>query len=142
MNQEILDAVAKALPKMQADVLHAELKKASEHQHLTSRVAELAQQLHDAKLDAARLSLIVKKDEELKARELEVQNKLRQLEIDLLKKDVQCANLVTSNVKELAMAAFRNPTVYKSYNKTIPDPNANYQGATIDVRGNENTSIE
>jgi hypothetical protein len=118
MNQEILEALRKSLPSIQVDLLKAELAKAEklatvEHQlakaHEENKIIITQKDLLQS--EVARLKAICKAEEEL--------NKLKnEFEVERLKYQLAAEKEKTLAIKELAYAAFRNPTVIK--NTSIP----------------------
>lgn len=142
MNEEILEAVKKSLPSMQVDLLKKELLQAGRVPGLESELATYRKNLADAQdvLATAKAACAELRSREVKLADLE--KKERDLEVSRLKYELEAQRSHFSSMKEIVLAAFRNPTVYKNFNKTIPDPGANYQGATISVSGRESQSVE
>jgi hypothetical protein len=125
MDKEILDAITKSLSNMQMTALKEELAKAS----LLASVQNDLQKLRDAhskqNIEMNDLMSLDRKFVDLEKRELK-------LEVELLKKDIACANLTLSHVRDLAMAAFRNPTIYKTFNKQIPAQPGSFFNSTCE----------
>jgi len=126
MNKEIMEAVTKHLPAMQMEVLKQELEKEKLVDSLRDEMAIL-------KVDKAKLAKTIEDitknmvDQDILKKRVEVVEKREQaLELEILKKDVQCSKDTLVAVRDLAMAAFRNPTVYKSYNKPMEIQSGNY----------------
>lgn len=126
MNKEIIDAITKSLPAMQVEVLNQELKKAGEYETLKLRFEDLNKEASKYLDTITRLTKQIKSEEELSIREAAISDRERRYELEILKKDAQCSKDTLVAVRDLAMAAFRNPTVYKSYNKPMEIQSGNY----------------
>lgn len=128
MDPLILKAIQDSLPKMQVEALQKELEKASKFDQLTKDL--------QASRDAH--SKLILEHDALKKLEHEMKQKLeetlfikREFEIKTLKIQLECAKEVTTAVTNLAMAAFRNPTVVKSFNRNIPLKNNEYASGAV-----------
>lgn len=139
MNQDILEAIAKSLPAMQMDSLRKELEKAK----LYEQVAKEKQDELKISSDL-RLQLIIKDSQiiDLKKQVLtkeDLEKRERDLQLELLKGKAQCAEQKYEAVKDLAYAAFRNPTVVKSFNRHVGVPSGGYTNV---VSESESTAVE
>lgn len=115
MDQKILDAIQQSLPAMQMDALRKELDRAKMHDNVLDEFKELKvrydlrqNEVNQLTSQVSELKNKILKQEELDKRE-------QKLEVELMKKDLACAQQILAGVKELAMAAFRNPTIMKTY---------------------------
>lgn len=135
MNQEILEAIQKSLPTMQMDALKKELEKAS---MLDSIVNELNDYKNRLKEMADKYSKLLLIEDEMKRKILDAEKTVRDFEIKALKVQIDKHISVADNIKELAMAAFRNPTIYKSFNKM----NRNPGGYLEQYSESEQTSVD
>lgn len=141
MDSELLDLVKKHLPAMQVDALRAELDKAKEVDRLQQRIKSL-EDTHQSDLrENSSLRSEISRLKVFEAKADEVAKQERDIEIKLLKKDVECANSTLSRVENLAMSAFRNPTVYKSFSKEVPQNNNGYQ-TTSRLHSDETTRVD
>lgn len=129
MDPIILKAIQDSLPKMQVEALQKELEKAAKFDQLTKDL--------QASRDAH--SKLILEHDSLKKLENEMKQKLeealfvkREFEIKKLQHELACAKEVTNAVTNLAMAAFRNPTIVKSFNRNIPLKDNEYaSGSTM-----------
>ena len=143
MNKEILEAVQKSLPAMQMDALKAELAKAESVPSLQSTINTLKSQIESMNNDRQKLveqlnevNVRAKKTEELKEQERNL--RVKELEIKL-----QCEQAISSNIREMAMAAFRNPTITKSFNIPVAVPgSAQCTGYVTNEHVTETTKTE
>jgi len=127
MDQSILDAISKALPAMQMDVLRNELQRASEYEGLKQLNGELSSTIARQSKENVELTKKLIEHETLDTKRSILEAKERALDIELLKIKVSCAEEKYAAVKDLAYAAFRNPTVQKSYNRHVGIPSGGYQ---------------
>lgn len=139
MNKEILDAIVKTLPQMQVEALQAELKKAAEYSRLVERLNDMTNGSIKLTEEISTLKAKLKKEEDLAKYEEELRRQDQNLKITLLQKDLDCAKEVANEVKQLAMAAFKNPTVTKTFNMPVAVHNQGYVGSGF---GSETTSTE
>lgn len=132
MDQNILEAIQKSLPAMQMDALKKELEKAAMHEKLMSQLIEC--QKENSALRYERDSL-KKLEVEMKTEKEKAQLVQRDIELLKVKHELQCQKEILASVKELAMAAFRNPTVYKNWNRMAPVEGQPY--STHNLNGSE-----
>ncbi|HAB99729.1 MAG TPA: hypothetical protein DCE71_07910 [Parachlamydiales bacterium] len=123
MNNEILEAVRKTLPELQMKELQEALKKASDYDRVLNSYEECSRKRNELERENIEFKSTVErcKNESLKAQEV-----IREYEIKELRTQLNCAEAIAKEIKELAMAAFRNPTVVKSYNKQVPVPSGQF----------------
>ena len=122
MTEEILKAIQNSLPAMQVEVLKGELKKAEQLPMKDQEIARLNSELDRVKKNLSEEQIKrfdadarAKKTEELKDQERDIKVKMLELELRL-EKDA------SGRVERLAMAAFRNPSVHKSYVTPVAIP--------------------
>ncbi|MEO5348841.1 MAG: hypothetical protein H7836_04270 [Magnetococcus sp. YQC-3] len=143
MNKEILEAIAKTLPAMQAEILQRELTKAAAYDELKKKFDELAQVHKDATKIVVeyenRRQEIKDLELQLKAKTKEYEDGKRDLELKMVKHELQCQMNVKQDLKDLMYAAFRNPTIHKSFSKSVP---VNNMGWTTNVQDSETTTQE
>lgn len=130
MNNEILEAIKKALPSMQVDVINNELFKARKYDTLIEQHNDL-KNIHSKTL--AEKEELYKDKEKIKLTQQQLETKIKEyedlkqsLEIKMLKHELQCERNSNINLKDLMYAAFRNPTVHKSFSKNVVIPNNSY----------------
>lgn len=123
MNEEILDAIEKSLPSIQMEVLRKELEKASKHDDLVTSNKVLNDKSHrlEVELSYARSKIAKAEAEQSEAAEIK-----RKFEIEKLKYELEAQKVISREIRELAMAAFRNPTVTKSFNRQVIVPSGDY----------------
>lgn len=129
MDQNILDAIQKSLPAMQMDALKKELEKAGYYDKLMSQLSECQKENSGLRYERDALK---KLEIEMRTEKEKAQLIQRDFELKRLQHEVDTAKTVAKEIKELAMAAFRNPTIHKSYNRSIPLKNNEYSsGSTM-----------
>ena len=142
MNQEIIEAIQKSLPAIQMDALKTELAKAASVTQLQAQIKSLQddlvskdRQLSEAVSKRYEAEARAKKTDELAEQERNL--KVQMLEIKL------AAEINTANrVEALAMAAFRNPTIHKSFNKPVAVPGSSTcTGYVEDRQVGETTTV-
>ncbi len=126
MTNEILEAIQKSLPTRQFKMFMEELEKAKKVPDLEEQLKQRNQRIDDLINDNSKLMLSIKSETDLKIREEALKIGQQNLALELLKKDVECAKLSLAKVENLAMAAFRNPEVHKSYHREVIDPSNTY----------------
>jgi len=142
MNQEIIEAIQKSLPAIQMDALKTELAKAAKVADLEITITTLRKQIEIERelQQSLSKSLAEANARAKKTEELELQE--RNLKVQMLEIKLQCEQVVSSNIKELAMAAFRNPTIHKSFNKPVAVPGSSTcTGYVEDRQVGETTTV-
>lgn len=126
MDQSILEAITKSLPAMQMDALRKELEKADRYEGLAKEKEAL--RLEGINLAGQIMSLkdTLAKHAALDAKTLEIEKRERNLELEMLKAKLSYESQSRNEIKELAYAAFRNPTVTKSYSRHVGVPSGGY----------------
>lgn len=143
MSPEILEAVQKSLPARQMDALKAELAKAATVPGLNAQILQ-AQNRLDAEQKAhaetrTKLSEVdarAKKTEELEKKERDLKVQMLELELRLEREKYQA-------IDRLVYAAFRNPTISKSYTAPVVVPgSATCAGFQTTGSGHETTTAD
>lgn len=132
MNKEILDAVTKHLPSMQMEVLKQELYKAQKYEELTNEITTLNIENMNLLKKVKDLSDKISNEEMLNKRVQAVEKREMALDVELLKKEIECHKFTLQKVYDLSVMAFRNPTVYKNYNRGIAIPSGGYASTVCD----------
>jgi DNA repair exonuclease SbcCD ATPase subunit len=142
MNNEILEAIQKSLPSMQMDALKAELAKLERLPALEKQIELLNKSLEEENKKYSdmtskyyEVNTRAKKTDELNKQENELKVKMLELELKLEKE-------ASKRVEALAMAAFRNPTVHKSYYKNETPANPSYGNLNSSTNGGETVSVD
>lgn len=121
MTQEILEAIQKSLPAMQMDLLKKELDKAAKYDKLEKELQD-SRNAHSALI--LKHDVLQKLEVEMKTEKEKAQLVQRDFELKKLEYELKVEKEKTQAIKELAYAAFRNPTVHKSYQ--VPVQNMGY----------------
>lgn len=132
MNNEIMEAIKKTLPTMQVEALKIELDKASRLPSVQKDLDSCREQISKllSELNALRALEIYKND---------LDKKSQAMEVEILKIKLCAESDKNAIIKELMFAAFRNPTIHKSFNKMIAVPAG---GHTNNVTDHETTEVE
>lgn len=136
MNEEILKAIANALPSMQMEALRAELKKASEYDNLCKAVNQLKDDNAKLKMELDKYKAIESQMQTAIRESNDIKNSFEKKRSDI---ELQCANSRIGDLKELMNAAFRNPTIHKSFNRHVPVPSNGYTNLVTEL---ETTAVE
>jgi molecular chaperone GrpE (heat shock protein) len=140
MDQNILDAIQKSLPAMQMDALKKELEKATMHDKLMSQLTECQKENSALRYERDGLK---KLEVEMKTEKEKAQLMQRDFELLKVKHELECQKGIVNAVTNLAMAAFRNPTITKSFNRNIPLKNTEYaSGSTMSENSFETETID
>ena len=143
MTDEILKAIQNSLPAMQVDVLKAELKKAEqlpmkdqEIARLNGELDRIKKQLSEQQIKRYDADSRAKKTEELAEQERNIKVKMLELELKI-EKDA------SARVEKLAMAAFCNPMIHKTYSTPLAVPGTkDYSGTVQTATGSETTTVD
>lgn len=127
MDQNILDAIQKSLPAMQMDALKKELEKAGHYDKLILQLSECQKENSGLRYERDSLK---KLESEMRTEKEKAQLIQKDFELKRLQHEVDSAKLVAKEIKDLAMAAFRNPTITKSFNRNIPLKNSEYSAGS------------
>lgn len=128
MNEEILEAVKKALPSIQVDVLKKELDKAARFEILQKEheaTHKKNNELHNAITELREKEVEYNKVSELK----------RNYELVKTQHELECAKKSYSDVKELFYAALRNPEYRRTGFTPMAIPSGSYASCgSVDVK--------
>ncbi|MBK7892856.1 MAG: hypothetical protein IPJ84_18990 [Bdellovibrionales bacterium] len=123
MTKEIMDAIEKSLPSMQMEVLRKDLEKASKYDAVLSENSVLREKNNRLEIDLSSVrSKIAKAETEIS----DAADVKRKFEIEKLKYELESQKCISREIRELAMAAFRNPTVIKSFSRQVAVPSGGY----------------
>ena len=112
MDKELLEAITKSLPSMQMEALKKELDRVSKFDQISKDYQEKCSTISKLNIDISDLRNLVKREEDLKAREYK-------LEIELLKKDLECEKSKNSSMSSFMGQVFRNPVIMEHSNLAI-----------------------
>lgn len=123
IDKNILEVITKSLPTMQMEVLKGELDKAAKFDTLSTSFNNMSTELTNVK--AARDTLLKQEIEFNK-----VQEERRNLANQILQIQLDCKKEVITELKNLMMAVFRNPTYTTSGTQAVSIPSGGYAGST------------
>lgn len=139
MLEELLEAVKKNLPQMQVELLRQEFKKAEEFDGLIKekeRLLNEKRQLQDS-INSLTTQLVSLK-QQMKPQE-ELEKRERDLQLTLVNNNLKAEQDKNNQLRELMYAAFRNPTVNKSFIQPFMNQQTGYMNTGS---GNETTTVE
>jgi len=139
MNQEILEAIKKALPSIQVDFLKEELAKAEKLKSVQmllddaqNKIKELSNKIVTLNAEISSLNLLVKKEKDLK----DIEEKF---EVEKLKYQLQCEKEKLKSIENLTHTVFKNPRIVRT--KAVPVQGAHGAGGYVGS-GFESEDIE
>lgn len=115
MNQDILDAITKSLPSMQVDALKAELKKAERVPDLEKIIAHLRECDANFQKTNSQQRQEIERLKKFEVDDLRIREEKRMLDVKILEIKLIAKEETLKAVSDLAHAAFRNPTVVKTF---------------------------
>lgn len=116
LNDDLLKVVTANLPAMQVDALKRELERASLYDYHKTRIEDLEQALKEKAKIIDDLESFKRGSLALDSREAALAKREQTLEVQLLKKDVECLKDTNSQLNHLMQCAFRNTTQRKVIN--------------------------